>query len=190
MSEASSAKPIALREITPATAAEGGYHRPLSRRHRVESDLRLNLVSMIDVVFLLFMYFLLTANFTLGEEVFLIDVPQTQQAGVDDPFELPDRPLIIRVATIGPGESDCAIQIDLPGLEPTPTFEALYRRLADHQVRPGNTTGLFMTDNPIHIVPTPSSRWEHTVEALNACLRAGYTNVRLIQPDSSLGTTG
>ncbi len=168
---------------SPADAL-GGYHRPLSRRHRVESDLRLNLVSMIDVVFLLFMYFLLTANFTLGEEVFLIDVPQSKQAGFDDPFELPDRPLSVRIATIGPGPGDCSIRIDLPGLEPTPDFESLYRRLIDHQVRPGNLTGLFMPDNPIHIVPTAGTRWEHAVEALNACLRADYTSVRLIQPGS------
>lgn len=160
----------------------GSYHRPLSRRHRAESDVRLNLVSMIDVVFLLFIYFLLTANFTLGEEVFLIDVPQTTQAGLDDPFELPDRPLTIRVATIGPGEADYAVRLDLPGLAETPTFDSLYRRLSDHQVRPGNSAGLFMPDNPIHIVPTPNTRWEHSVEALNACLRAEFTNVRLIEP--------
>lgn len=167
-----------------ANPSDGGYHRPLSRRHRIDSDLRLNLVSMIDVVFLLFMYFLLTANFTLGEEVFLIDVPQTRQAGLDDPFELPDRPLIVRIATIGPGPGDCSIRIDLPGLEPTPTFDALFRRLKDHQVRPGNSTGLFTTDNPIHIVPTSGTRWEHTIEALNACVRAEYTNVRLLEPGS------
>jgi len=169
---------------TTANREDGGYHRPLSRRHRIELDLRLNLVSMIDVVFLLFMYFLLTANFTLGEEVFLIDVPQTQQAGLDDPFELPDRPLVILIATVGPGPGDCSIRIDLPGLEPTPTFEALFRRLKDHQVRPGNSTGLFTADSPIHILPTPQTRWEHTIEALNACVRAAYTNVRLLEPGS------
>ena len=163
---------------------EAGYHRPLSRRHRIDSNLRLNLVSMIDVVFLLFMYFLLTANFTLGEEVFLIDVPSTQQAGLDDPFELPDRPLVIRISTIGPGAGDCSIRIDLPGLEPTPTFDALFRRLKDHQVRPGNSTGLFTADNPIHVAPTAATRWEHAVEALNACVRAEYTNVRLLEPGS------
>ncbi len=152
---------LARARRTPDSAAPengGAYHRPLSRRHRSESDLRLNLVSMIDVVFLLFMYFLLTANFTLGEEVYLIDVPQTRAAGFDDPFELPERPLTIRIATIGPGAADCSIRIDLPGLAPTPTFEDLFRRLEDHRVRPGNPTGLFMPDNPIHIVPTAGTR--------------------------------
>lgn len=163
-------------------AGAAAYHRPLSRRHRAESDVRLNLVSMIDVVFLLFMYFLLTANFTLGEEVYLIDVPQTSAAGLDDPFELPERPLVIRIATIGPGPADCSIRIDLPGLASTPTFDALFRRLDDHRVREGNPTGLFMADNPIHIIPTPATRWEHAIEALNACLRAQYTSVRLLEP--------
>ena len=139
---------------------------------------------MIDVVFLLFTYFLLTMNFSMGEQVFLIDVPQTQQGGLDDPFELPDRPLVIHVATIGPGPADCTIQIDLPGLEPTPTFDALFRRLRDHQVRPGNSTGLFAADNPIQIIPTASTRWEHAVQALNACLRARYTKVGLLEPGS------
>lgn len=177
--------PFSRTPLLEQEGASSAYHQPLSRRHRGESDLRLNLVSMIDVVFLLFMYFLLTANFTLGEEVYLIDVPQTRAAGLDDPFELPERPLAIRIATIGPGRADCSIRIDLPGLAATPTFEALYRRLEDHRVRPGNPTGLFMSDNPIHIIPTPATRWEHTIEALNACLRAQYTSVRLIEPGSA-----
>lgn len=173
------------RAATAAESEAGAYHRPLSRRHRAESHVQLNLVSMIDIVFLLFMYFLLTANFTLGEEVYLIDVPQTSAAGMDDPFELPERPLTIRIATIGVGRSDCSIRIDLPGLAATPTFDSLFRRLDDHRVRPGNPTGLFMKDNPIHIIPTPGTRWEHTIEALNACLRAQYTAVRLIEPGAA-----
>lgn len=155
-----------------------------TRRRAPRAEMTLNLTPMIDVVFQLLIFFLLTMSMGLDERVFAVDVPTSSAAaGMDDPFDLPDQPLTISVVSTGPSPSDYAIRFDLPGLEPPADFDELFRRLDAMQIRPGNPRGLFTPDNPIHIRPTPSTRWEHAVAALNACLRARYTNVQMIEPE-------
>jgi len=137
---------------------------------------------MIDVVFLLLMYFLLSANFTTGEEVYHLDLPDTLGVAVDDPFDLPDQPLEILIATTGPGPSDYRIEVDLR-IEPLMDFDGLYRFLSDARVdAETNPGGMLMPDTPLLVRPTQTTRWEHAVDAFNACLRAEYVNVRLVEP--------
>jgi len=71
------------------------------RRSRERSPLGLNPVAMIDVVFLLLIYFMTATEFTLGEEIYRMDLPQRLPAAqVLDPFELDEDPLRIAVATM------------------------------------------------------------------------------------------
>ncbi|MFG0328940.1 MAG: biopolymer transporter ExbD [Phycisphaerales bacterium] len=149
---------------------------------REGSTIGLNLVAMIDVVFLLLTYFLLTTNFTIGEEVYHLDLPSERTGGVDDPFSLPDQPLIITIASAAVGGRQLQISLDLPVDPPPSTIEELFRFLSDQQVRPDHAGGIFLPENPIYIRPTAGTRWEDAVNVFNACLRAEYTNVRFIDP--------
>ena len=57
----------------------------------------LNLTSMIDVVFLLLVYFMVATEFKRAEVIERLDLPNRLGAGVADPFEVPDHPVIITV---------------------------------------------------------------------------------------------
>lgn len=183
-SDASAAAFLARPSAGTAVIAHHGMRERSRRRRRLAGgQMELNLVPMIDVVFLLLMYFLLTTNFTIGEEVFHMDAPNA--AGVErepDPFDLADQPLLVSVSTTGPGPADYALEIDLQ-VSPPATFEALFRFLDDNQVRPANPGGLFMPDTAVLIQPSRQTRWEHAVSALNAAVRARYANVQFIEPD-------
>ena len=133
---------------------------------------------MIDVTFLLLIYFMAATEFKLGEEIYRLDLPQRGASA--DPFELPRDPLRIVVTSTATG--DRAL-IELPGLggdDARPqSFETLYGFLHENQRALG---GLFEADHPIIVEPTGSTRWEHAMEAFNAAARARYTNVTFAPP--------
>lgn len=166
-------------------------HRRLRDRHADEGGQRgprigLNVTAMIDVVFLLLVYFMAATNFRLGEEVYRLDLPERGTAAAADPFELDDEPLVIRVATIAAAEAagvpGYSIRIDGPYDQPD-TFRSLHDFLQRRQFSETSFEGLFADDHPVVIEPTPRTRWEHAIEAFNAAARAGYTNVTLAAPD-------
>jgi biopolymer transport protein ExbD len=161
--------------IGPSVGADAEL--PRATPARGHARLSLNLTAMIDVVFLLMVYFMVATEFKAGEEVFRLDLPdRLQSARQLDPFDLDDEPLKITVASTGAARSACRLRIDGPYPQPG-TFEDLHDFLRARQIRPENATGLFRRDHPIVIVPTVETRWEHAVEALNAAARAQYTNV-------------
>ena len=55
------------------------HERPRRQRARIA----LNLTAMIDVVFLLLIYFMVATEFKAGEEIFRLDLPERQAASRD-----------------------------------------------------------------------------------------------------------
>jgi biopolymer transport protein ExbD len=126
---------------------------------------------MIDVTFLLLVYFLAATEFKLGEEVYRLDLPRR---GAADPFALPREPLRIVVASTA---GDTGYLLRLSGAAETPrTFQELFEFLRQAR-RTDGLDGLFEPDHPILIEPASTARWEHAMEAFNAAARARYTNV-------------
>lgn len=157
-----------------------------ARRHRYHAGrqgrLQLNLTAMIDVVFLLLVYFMVATDFKTGEEIYRMDLPDRAQARAErDPFDLDEEPLRINVATSAFGVQRYRITIDGPYAQPA-DFEALHRFLDERQINERTTGGLFEFDHPIIIQPTRTTRWAHAIEAFNAAARARYTNVIFAQP--------
>lgn len=147
------------------------------RRGRAPARIGLNLTAMIDVVFLLLVYFMAATEFKLGEEIYRLDLPERSAAA--DPFELPRDPLRIGIASTGPG----AYAIRLSGAAPQPdSFEALHEFLVANRRTPGTLGGLFEPDHPIVVEPTGPTRWEHAMEAFSAAARARYTNITFAKP--------
>lgn len=161
---------------------------PRKKRHRAEpAPMVLNIVSMIDVIFLLMTYFLLTAKFATREESFEVRVPEalegTAVAPPADPFELPATTIVLLVTSRGNGVDDFAVFCDSPALgEEMPKGGAItsYDALA---TRAGAARGGVLGDDQRFIVrPAADARWEHALGVLNAVKRAGYNNVRFAAP--------
>jgi biopolymer transport protein ExbD len=134
---------------------------------------------MIDVVFLLLVYFMVATEFRQGEEVYKLDLPDRAGASASDPFELDDEPLRIEVRSRGPiadGLSLGGARLSIPGPYPQPMdFRELRTLLVD--LRIGGARGLFPGDHPIVIEPGDETRWQHALAAFNAAVGAGFVNV-------------
>ncbi len=154
-----------------------------SKARRGRPSLSLNLTPMIDVVFQLLIYFLVSTNFARGEQVYRVDLP-SRSDGAADPFALDDEPLRIELVPAGGDPSRGMVAIRLEGPWPQPaTFEDLYQFLRSRLLDARQPDGLFAADHPIVVSPAPSVRWDRTVDAFNAAVRAGYTNVSFDESD-------
>jgi biopolymer transport protein ExbD len=165
----------------PAYLEKAEPQRMLRRRKRAPMHLKINVTSLIDVTFLLLVYFMVATSFTASEEVYRTDIPRREGAGEADPFELDDEPLRVTVTSTGLAPDMYRLSIDGPYAQPT-TFEELNSFLAANQARADTTGGLFEPDHPIVIQPARTTRWDHAMEAFNAAARARYTNVTFARP--------
>lgn len=161
------------------------HRRVRSRRGGRPAALTISMTPMIDVVFLLLVYFMVATDFRVGEEVYRMDLPNREGVSRADPFRLDDEPLRISVISTGMGPGMYRLRLDGPYAQPQ-TFEELYDFLHAKQVNESNALSgsgaMFRPDHPIIIQPTRSTRWEHAIEALNAAARARYTNVTFAKP--------
>ena len=137
-------------------------------RERQGSPITLNLAPMIDVTFLLLIFFLVTTTFGRPEGILASDLPRDQGAVS---VSLPLSPIVIRVRQEGPGAEDYLIHIDHFNLLPR-DFTELADVLRAIQQEPG-----FDEQTPVVIVPDGAVAWDHVVNAWNAALRAGARTV-------------
>lgn len=156
------------------------HHRSASkRRGRVPQNMQPNLSAMIDVIFLLLIYFVITANFTPDEGVLTARLPQGTGRPAQD-LTPPQRPLNIVLTPAG--ETDCRIRIE--GYPQIPSgFAELAEFLVKLQYDPDRDlrSGAFKPDSPVVIRPDAGVRWQHVANAFNAAVRARYTNINFAQ---------
>jgi biopolymer transport protein ExbD len=170
---------IIERQATPTLSA-----RPRRRRSHHAQHIVVNLTSLIDVTFLLLIYFMVATDFRTREQVFRMDLPERRAAGRGaDPFALDQQPLRIEVDSSEFAARAYRLRLDGPYRQPT-SYDELLQILRSYQINDANTGGLFAPDHPIVIVPTATTRWEHAVEVLNAAARARYTNITFAPPAS------
>jgi biopolymer transport protein ExbD len=132
---------------------------------------------MIDVVFLLLVYFMVATEFKLGEEVYRMDLPERRASSqFRDPFELDEEPLRIAVASTGRARVAYRLRIEGPYEQPA-TFDDLHEFLRSRRRSPDVPRGLFEPDHPIVIEPARACRWEHAMEAFSVAARARFTNI-------------
>ncbi len=134
----------------------------------------LNMAPLIDVVFLLLMYFMVATDFSPAEEVFRLDLPALD-GGRPDPLEMLDEPLRVRLAAAGASGDAVRVIVDGPW-DVTPSVRGLGEFLTESVMPSGM---LFVADHPIIIDPTPHVAWKHVVDAFNAAVAAGCTNITL-----------
>ncbi len=128
---------------------------------------------MIDVTFLLLIFFLVTTTFERAEGVFTSQLPR--DAGVPS-VALPISPIVVRVEQTGLAHDDYTIELDRFENQPA-TFDALADVLRAIHGRPG-----FDRETPIVIVADDDVRWDHVVGCWNAALRAECQDIAFAQP--------
>lgn len=149
--------------------------RRFSRRG--PARLSVSFTPLIDVVFLLLLYFLLVAQFKTKEELFELDLPRDASAETArDPFALPIEPIRIRVESTGDGRHDFIIRSDDPFVGSPESLEAL-----DVAMKQGRTPVL-IAEQIVLVQPTPGTRWEHALAIINAIKRAGFRRVHFLEP--------
>jgi len=139
----------------------------------------LNLTAMIDVIFLLMIYFVITASFAIDEGLLTAKLPEGTGQPTPKP-KTPERPIRIRLSPLAlPTE----YRIELVGFASSPRdFRELAETLSGIQFNKKNPSGSFKPDNQVIIEPTARVRWQHVVNAFNAAIKARYTNVAFSQP--------
>ena len=151
------------------------HHRRHTARDRGLQPL--NLTSMLDVCFLLLVFFALTASFAIDEGVLPTELPdEGRGVAVDAPP--PVEPIRI---VLTPQNTD-GVRIEVQSVhQPVPAnSERLYLMLDSWRFDQQTGQGLFDASNPVVIRVSGSVRWQHVVDVYNAVLRAKYTNVGIV----------
>lgn len=151
------------------------HHPRRARRGRqVSESLQLNLTAMIDVIFLLLVYFVITAHFPISEGVLTVKLPQGRSGAATG--HAPPPPSDVLTVEVWPlGESGFRLEIDG---ESVMGMTDLYQRLVSLQYDPlQGRSGLFQPEDPLVIRPRGGVRWQHVVSVFNTAVRARYRNV-------------
>ncbi|MFM1830481.1 MAG: hypothetical protein RLZZ558_821 [Planctomycetota bacterium] len=136
-----------------------------------------NLTPLIDVTFLILVFFVCTAQVLERETLLRADL--SEQAGpAVDAMDLEEPPLRIEIRAPS-GRRAIVIVAPLP--QPSDADD-LTSVLASRRYGPENPGGLFAEDQPIELAPAADVSWERAVEIFNAVTRAGYTRVRFASP--------
>ncbi len=174
MGEASGQQPIGVR---PALIGV-----PIPRRNRGFKggrSITLAMAPMIDIVFLLLMYFLIVGEFLPPEGLFEIDLPKPlDRPAPVSALTLPQPPVRLEVASTGDGPKDYSISMTGPLPRDVTSYDQLFRALDASRGR------LLASDQAFIIAPAADTRWEHTLGVFNSVLRAGFERVRFAPPAS------
>lgn len=130
--------------------------------------MRLNMTPMIDVVFLLLIYFVLVADFARPASIAGLDVVQ-QESASDDPFALPQVPTALEVSSVGDGRTDFALRTEQP----------VFNAVAPLDEIAESAIGVLGSDHPIVVRPEADARWEHAVVVYRTLREAGFDRVEL-----------
>jgi biopolymer transport protein ExbD len=165
-----------------APAQETIHHHRRQGKKKSPTNMELNMTSMIDVVFQLLIYFIITSNFVPGEGI----IQATMPAGTGSAAEVPklEQPIkIIVSARSGRTGSGYRLDVDKSAIAPS-TFGDLGKMLEGMREDKG---GAFSDENPIIIQPSGDVRWQHVVNAFNAAVKARYKNIAFAQATGGEG---
>ena len=140
-------------------------------RRAASPTMRLNMTPMIDVVFLLLIYFVLVADFARPSSIADLDVVQRSDA-VADPFALPEVPTVLNVTSTGDARTEYAIDTEQPLFMGATLGEAGARAL-----------GSLGPEHPVIVRVSPTARWEHAVVVYRALREIGFRRVDLRAED-------
>ncbi len=163
-----SVRPSSRRLPTGEPAARRG------RRHlRDPRSIGLNVVPLVDVTFLLMIFFVIAGTFEAGEGVLSSQMLAT---GSGPGVPLPISPIVVRLTKAGLTVDDFTIRIDRPAIT-----ALTFADLADHLARIRGQGG-FDGETPVIIYADDEVGWQHVVNGWNAAARAGFANLAFGRP--------
>lgn len=161
--------PLTREDVQAMRAKRGLAHR---RRRRLATTV--NIAPMIDVSFLLLIFFLVTTTFERAEGILSSNMPTEQ--GDRASVALPISPIVVRITKTGDDHDDYTIRVDRFDDVPQ-SFVALPEFLRGVFLTPG-----FDEETPIVIVASDDVPWDHVVACWNAVVRAGSTKIAFAEP--------
>lgn len=143
-------------------------------RARSGSGITMQIAPMIDVTFLLLIFFLVTTTFERAEGLLASKLPRDSGA---ESVALPISPIIVRLTPTGLSDEGVSISIEQIDAEPA-DFNELSITLRRLQQQEG-----FDDETPVVLIAEDVVRWDHVVNAWNAALRAGCKRIAFAEPD-------
>jgi biopolymer transport protein ExbD len=144
----------------------------MRRQADVNRPTPLRLTAMLDVVFLLLIFFVLTATFALNEGVLAANLP-------GGPARTPEPPQEMWITITPQGLDGVTFAVGEAGSRRYyHDAESLTRQLAAWHYDPvNNPAGLYDEQTIVAIRTHGDVAWQHPVDAVNAARRAGYENI-------------
>ena len=125
-----------------------------------EEEMRVNLDPMIDCVFLLIIFFLVTASFIKLEQDLSINLPVESKLKVKTP---PVRPIVVNVRHRGEGKAYYHVENE------SMTLPALTVNLSRAKIRNPDQAVVIRGDRRV--------KWEHVAAVMGCCAQAGIAKV-------------
>jgi len=127
-----------------------------------EQEMRMNLDPMIDCVFLLIIFFLVTTSFIKLEQDLTINLPvQSKQLKTKAP---PPRPIVVKVKYLPGGKAYYQMENERM------SKSSLRIRLSRARVRSKDQTSVVIRGDQ-------RVKWEHVAAVMSCCAQAGITKV-------------
>ncbi len=127
-----------------------------------EQEMRMNLDPMIDCVFLLIIFFLVTTSFIKLEQDLTINLPvQSKQLKTKTP---PPRPIVVKVKYLPGGKAYYHLENERMSMS------SLRIRLSRARVRSKDQTAVVIRGDR-------RVKWEHVAAVMSCCAQAGITKV-------------
>lgn len=145
------------------------------RAGRSTIELALNIIPLVDVTFLLMIFFVIAGSFDLFEGVLRSRLPKVGAATTPLPFS----PIGVRIERI-PGEPS-AIRVEPFGYQ-----AANFADLATYLTGLREQSGLD-AETPVVFFVDDNVPWDDAVNGWNASLRAGFSNLAFTKPRGSPG---
>ncbi len=152
----------------PADITLAERRRRTMLRRAGTPTMHLNMTPMIDVVFLLLIYFVLVADFARPASLAGLDVAQRSDEAAD-PFALPEVPTVLTVTSEGPDPLAFSIESERTLFGAGTSFEDEVADAAE----------LLGARHAIIVRPAPDARWEHAVVVYRTLRNAGFERVEL-----------
>jgi len=149
----------------------------------------LNMTSMIDVVFLLLIFFMCATKFKLPEGALRSYLPRNR-GGEASTMTL-TKGCRVTLTTQGPrttcwaDETQISNQVvgdfeDFRGLDPGPTLEEIEQHI---RLRQDHYKGSAATGLPVIIDFAPTVPWKYVTDVLNICHRVGIEDISFAAPE-------
>lgn len=163
---------LARAHRSPEEADEGRFAEPITKR-RPSEEMELNVIPLIDVLFLLMIFFVIGGTFQASEGVLISRMFQSQR-GVGGASTLPPMPLspIVLEFTAqagNPGDYLVRVRGSERGLKNVEGLAVEMQRLMESDA--------FDADTPVVLACDDVILWEIVAEGWNAVLRAGFRDV-------------